>query len=42
MARIEFSVLARRVLRRRIPDEKIFSGEIAALEAERNPRRSGL
>ncbi len=34
MARIEFSVLASRVLRRRIPDEKIFSGEIAALENE--------
>jgi hypothetical protein len=34
MARIEFSVLASRVLRRRIPDEKIFGGEIAALENE--------
>ena len=36
MAEIEFSVLARRVLRRRIADEETLSGEIAALEAERN------
>ncbi len=36
MAEIEFSVLARRVLRRRISDEETLSGEIAALEAERN------
>ena len=34
MAEIEFSVLARRVLRRRIADEETLSGEIAALEAE--------
>ena len=31
MAEIEFSVLARRVLRRRIADEETLSGEIAAL-----------
>ena len=36
MAEIEFSVLARRVLRPRIADEETLSGEIAALEAERN------
>ena len=36
MAEIEFSVLPRRVLRRRIADEETLSGEIAALEAERN------
>ena len=36
MTEIEFSVLARRVLRRRIADEETLSGEIAALEAERN------
>ena len=36
MAEIEFSVLARRVLRQRIADEETLSGEIAALEAERN------
>ena len=36
MAEIEFSVLARRALRRRIADEETLSGEIAALEAERN------
>jgi len=36
MAEIEFSVLARRVLRRRISDAETLSGEIAALEAERN------
>ena len=36
MAEIELSVLARRVLRRRIADEETLSGEIAALEAERN------
>ena len=36
MAEIEFSVLARRVLRWRIADEETLSGEIAALEAERN------
>ena len=36
MAEIEFSVLARRVLRRRIADEETLSSEIAALEAERN------
>ena len=36
MAEIEFSVLARRVLLRRIADEETLSGEIAALEAERN------
>ena len=36
ISEIEFSVLARRVLRRRISDEKTLSGEIAALEAERN------
>ena len=35
-AEIEFSVLARRVLRRRIADEETLSGEIPALEAERN------
>ena len=40
MAEIEFSVLARRVLRWRIADEETLSGEIAALEAERNPSRS--
>ena len=31
MAEIEFSVLSRRVLRRRIPDEDTLIGEIAAL-----------
>ena len=36
MAEIEFSVLGRRVLRRRIADEETLSGEVAALEAERN------
>ena len=36
MAEIEFSVLARRVLRRRIADEETLSVEIAAVEAERN------
>ena len=36
MAEIEFSVLARRVLRRRIADEEALSVEIAAVEAERN------
>ena len=39
MAEIEFSVLARRVLRRRIADEETLSGEIAALEAEPKPSR---
>ncbi len=36
MAEIEFSVLDRGVLRRRIANEETLSGEIAALEAERN------
>ena len=36
MAEIGFSVLARRVLRRRIADEETLSGEIAVVEAERN------
>ena len=31
MAEIEFSVLSRQVLRRRIPDEETLIGEIAAL-----------
>lgn len=36
MAEIEFSILARRVLRRRIPDQETLSREIVSLEAERN------
>ena len=36
MADIEFSVLGIRVLRRRIAGEETLSGEIAALEVERN------
>lgn len=42
MAEIEFSILARRVLRRRIPDELTLSREIAALEAERNQARATI
>jgi len=36
MAEIEFSVLSRQCLNRRIPDEKTLRREIAALESERN------
>ena len=36
MAEIEFSVLSRQCLDRRIPDEKTLKREIAALESERN------
>ncbi len=36
MAEIEFSVLARSCLRRRLPDESILCREIQALERERN------
>jgi len=36
MAEIEFSVLARSCLRRRIPNEATLSREIQALERERN------
>ncbi len=36
MAEIEFSVLGRRVLRRRIADEETLSQQVQALEAERN------
>ncbi len=36
MAEIEFSVLSRQCLNRRIPDEKTLKREIAALESERN------
>ncbi len=36
MAEIEFSVLARACLRRRVPDEAILCREIQALERERN------
>ena len=36
MAEIEFSVLSRQCLGRRIPDEKTLKREIAALESERN------
>jgi len=42
MAEIEFSVLGRRVLRRRIADEETLRGEIAALEAERNQARATI
>lgn len=42
MAEIEFSVLARRVLHRRIADAATLSGEIAALEAERNRARATI
>ena len=36
MAEIEFSVLSRQCLNRRIPDEKTLRREVAALESERN------
>ncbi len=42
MAEIEFSVLARRVLRRRIPDEAILREEIQAVERERNEARATI
>jgi uncharacterized small protein (DUF1192 family) len=40
MVEIEFSVLIRQCLDRRIPDEQALQREIAAWEAERNARKA--
>ena len=42
MAEIEFSVLARACLRRRVPDEAILCREIQALERERNAAQATI
>lgn len=42
MAEIEFSVLARSCLRRRVPDEATLCREIQALERERNAARATI
>ncbi len=42
MAEIEFSVLARSCLRRRVPDEAALRREIQALEGERNAARASI
>ena len=42
MAEIEFSVLSRRVLRRRIPDEETLREELLAVERERNEARATI
>ncbi len=42
MAEIEFSVLARACLRRRVPDEATLSREIQALERERNAAQATI
>ena len=42
MAEMEFSVLARRVLRRRIPDEATLKAELKAVELERNEAHSTI
>ena len=42
MAEIEFSVLARSCLRRRIPNEAILCREIRALERERNTAQATI
>lgn len=42
MAEIEFSVLARRCLKRRVPDEGTLCREIKALERERNAAKATI
>ena len=42
MAEIEFSVLARSCLRKRVPNESALSREIQALERERNAARAAI
>ena len=42
MAEIEFSVLARRVLRRRIADEKTLRQQVQGLELQRNQYRATI
>jgi transposase len=42
MAEIEFSVLARRILRRRIPDEATLCREVDALVRQRNAARATI
>ena len=42
MAEIEFSVLARACLRRRLPDEATLCREVQALERERNAAQASI